>query len=45
MNNYFIPYKARTRTAVSRARANQGDLIGRNTEGIEDRVSVSAKLA
>ena len=45
MNNYFIPYKARTRTAVSRARADQGDLIGRNTEGIEYGVSISAKSA
>ena len=34
-----------TRTAVSRARADQGVLIGRNTVGTEDGVSVSAKLA
>ena len=34
---------SRTRTAVSSARADQGVLIGRNTEGIEDGVSVSAK--
>ena len=34
-----------TRTAVSRARADQDELIGRNTVGIEDGVSVSAKLA
>ena len=35
----------RTRTAFSRARADQGGLIGRNTEGIEYGVSVSGKLA
>ena len=34
-----------TRTAFSRARADQGALIGRNTIGIEYGVSVSAKLA
>ena len=36
---------SQTRTAVSRVRADQGVLIGRNTAGIEDGVSVSAKLA
>lgn len=45
MNNYFIPYKARTRTAVSRARADHGELIERNTVGIEDGVSISTKQA
>ena len=34
-----------TRTAFSRARADQGELIGRNTVGIECGVSVSGKLA
>ena len=36
---------SRTRTAVSRARADHGELIGLNTVGIEDGASVSAKLA
>ena len=36
---------AGTRTAFSRARVDQDELIGRNTIGIEYGVSVSAKLA
>lgn len=34
-----------TRTVVSRARADHGELIGLNTVGIEYGVSVSVKLA
>ena len=46
LRSFVFRYVQRgTRTAFSRVRVDQDELIGRNTVGIEDGVSVSAKLA